>query len=333
MEQQLKIDFEKFVKSTNFSKKNIELKRDSFDHFIKNGFPNKRDENWRFSDLNRIISTNIKNLSFYANLSKSNKIDQSSYINNLQHNKIILINGTIEKIDFNHEDKNKIEIIDNLELQIEKKKINSLVSLNNAFVNKGCKLIIKKNYQLKKPFVVYNFTNKDLISKNINVRFDIVLEENSSLKLIDFFYDKSKNNFINIFYNIHVCKNSVFKNYKIDKNSNSNLKYFYNNVNQETNSLSEIFVLSSGSDFLKNEINCNLNGRHASVFINGIFNIEKKKHHEIKTNINHLIENTKSYQLIKGILKDNSKAVFQGKIFVDAKAQKTDGYQLSKAIQ
>jgi len=45
-----------------------------------------------------------------------------------------------------------------------------------------------------------------------------------------------------------------------------------------------------------------------------------------------LAEYTKSYQLIKGVLEDNSKAVYQGKIFVNSKAQKTDGYQLSKAI-
>jgi len=45
-----------------------------------------------------------------------------------------------------------------------------------------------------------------------------------------------------------------------------------------------------------------------------------------------LAENTKSYQLIKSVLNDNSKGVYQGKIFVNSKAQKTDGYQLSKAL-
>ena len=61
-------------------------------------------------------------------------------------------------------------------------------------------------------------------------------------------------------------------------------------------------------------------------------NLNNSKHHEIKTNINHLVENTKSYQLVKSVLNDNSKGVYQGKIFVDSKAQKTDGYQLSKAL-
>ena len=36
--------------------------------------------------------------------------------------------------------------------------------------------------------------------------------------------------------------------------------------------------------------------------------------------------------LIKSVLNDNSKGVYQGKIFVNSRAQKTDGYQLSKAL-
>ena len=45
-----------------------------------------------------------------------------------------------------------------------------------------------------------------------------------------------------------------------------------------------------------------------------------------------MAENTKSYQLIKSVLDNSSKAVYQGKIYVHQDAQKTDGYQLSKAI-
>ena len=76
--------------------------------------------------------------------------------------------------------------------------------------------------------VIYNITNKDLVSKSINLKFDILLEENSSLKLIEFSNDKSTTNFININYNFDVQKNSILKNYKIDNNSNNNIKYCFN---------------------------------------------------------------------------------------------------------
>ena len=74
MKEQLKTDFEKLIKSSNLSKKNVELKKENFNYFFENGFPNKREENWKFSDLNQIISKNIKNLSFYNDLSKPNKM-------------------------------------------------------------------------------------------------------------------------------------------------------------------------------------------------------------------------------------------------------------------
>ena len=106
----------------------------------------------------------------------------------------------------------------------------------------------------------------------------------------------------------------------------------FNNIKQSSNSVSETFYLSKGSTFSKNEIFCDLKGEHASAFVNGIFSLNKSKHHEIKAKINHLVENTKSYQLVKSVLENKSRSVYQGKIYVDSKAQKTDGYQLSKAI-
>ncbi len=332
MEEQLKIDFEKLLETSNFSKKNIEIKRKNFENFIEKGFPNRREENWKFSDLNQIISKNIKNLSFYNDLSKQNKIDDSIFIDGLEHNKLVFVNGRIENIEFDYEEKNKIEILDDLVLEKSNNANNSLLFLNNAFVSKYFKLIVKKNYSLKKPLVIYNITNKDLVSKSINLKVDILLEENSSLKVIEFSNDESTTNFININYKFDLQKNAIIKNYKIDNNSNSNVKYSFSNFNQDSNSVTEIFLLSSGSEFTKNEINCNLNGKYSSAFVNGVFILDKTKHHEIKTNINHLVKDTKSYQLIKGVLEDTSKAVYQGKIFVDSRAQKTDGYQLSKAI-
>jgi len=164
------------------------------------------------------------------------------------------------------------------------------------------------------------------------LRLEFELEQNSSLKLIDFFNDTSEKNFINVLYNFDLKKNAILKNYKIDKLKNKNIKYSYNNINQDENSISETFIYSAGSNFLKNEINCNLNGKYSSAFVNGIFSLIDNQQHEVRTTINHLSENTKSYQLIKGVLGKESKAIYQGKIFVKSIAQKTDGYQLSKAI-
>mgnify|MGYP001243643004 CR=1 FL=1 len=331
MKEQLKSDFEKILRISNFSEKDIKFKKDHLNKFIENGFPNRKLENWKFIDLSQIIKNDIGELGFYNDYSETNKVDTSIFIDGLEHNKIIFINGRIEKIDFNYEDKDKIEINDDFKTRDKLVNDNSLIDLNNAFRNKHYKISIKKDYSTKKPLIIYHLTNENSQFKNINLRLDFELESNSSLRLIDFFDDTSDKNFVNILYNFELKKDSILKNYKIDKRLNENLKYSFNNINQEKNSISETFIFSAGSNYFKNEINCNLKGEYSSAFINGIFSLKDKKH-EIRTTINHLVENTKSYQLIKSVLGKNSKAAYQGRIYVDSKAQKTDGYQLSKAI-
>jgi len=332
MEEQLKIDFEKKLKDFSYSDQEKKFKETNFKEFLKQGFPNRKLENWKFSDLNQIIKSNIGELTFYNDYKKENQIDKIELISELEHNKIIIVDGKIEKIDFKFEDKDKIEILVEQGEETIKENINSLINLNNAFSNKFCKIIIKKNYSLKKPLVIYHSTNKNTQSKNTNSRIDFKLEENACLRLIDIFKDNTEKNFLNIYYNFELDKSSILKNYKIDKSINNNVKYSYNNVKQQANSISETFILSSGSKFFKNEINCDLLGQHSSAFVNGIFDLDDENHHEIKSNINHLVENTKSYQLVKSVLEKKSKAVYQGKIFVSSEAQKTDGYQLSNAI-
>ena len=332
MTEQLKKDFDKISKLSGISSKDIEFKRKYLKKFIENGFPNRKQENWKFLDINQIIKKNIGDLNFFNDYSSPNKIDTSIFVDGLEHNKIIFINGRIEKIDFNYEENNKIEISDKIEKKNTFDNENPLIDLNNAFTNKTFKIVIKENYSLKKPLIIYHTTNKKIKSKSINLRLDFELGQNSSLRLIDFFTDNTDKNFVNILYNFNLKKDSILKNYKIDKFRNDNLKYSFNNIEQETNSISETFILSAGSNYFKNEVNCNLKGKYSSAFVNGVFSLKENQQHEIRTTINHLVENTKSYQLIKGVLDKLSKAAYQGKIFVNSKAQKTDGYQLSKAI-
>ncbi len=332
MNEQLQLDFDKIIKTLKISEKEIQLKKSFLKKFINNGFPNKKQEDWKFLDISQIIKKNIGDLSFFNDYSLPNEIDQSIFVSGLEHNKIIFINGRIEKIDFNYEDQNQIEINEEIGKNITFDYKNSLIDLNNAFTNKVFKIILKKNYSIKKPLIIYHLTNYKIKSKNVNLSLNFELEENSSLRLIDYFSDSTNKNFVNILYNFNLKKNSILKNYKLDKFRNNNLKYSFNNIEQDDNSISETFILSAGSDYFKNEVNCNLNGEYSSAFINGIFSLKENQQHEIRSTINHLVEKTKSYQLIKSVLGKNSKSAYQGRIFVNSIAQKTDGYQLSKAI-
>ena len=285
MKEQLQKDFDNIIKDFSLSQKDIEIKKFFLDNFINRGFPNKKEEDWKFSDLNQIIKKNIGELSFYNDYKTTNKVDTSIFVDGLEHNKIVFINGRIEKIDFDYEKKDQIEIIDQSET-INEFNNNSLSDLNNAFTNKSFKILVKEGYQLAKPLIVYHTTNAKIWSKNINLRLDFELNKDSSLRIIDLFNDTSEKNFLNIFYNFELKENAILKNYKVDKFENKNIKYSFNNIDQEKNSISETFILSSGSNFVKNEINCNLKGKYSSAFVNGIFLLMSGQQHEIRSTIN-----------------------------------------------
>ncbi|MDB3946982.1 Fe-S cluster assembly protein SufD, partial [Candidatus Pelagibacter sp.] len=254
-----------------------------------------------------------------------------NFINEFDHNKIVFVDGKISKVDFSYENEDKISLEKDLELDNELNE-NVLLNFNTAFLSNYIKITINKGYQFKKPLILYNYLTPDLESHCFNMRLDINLEDDASVDVLNISNKNIKNNFLNFRQNISIGKNSVLKNYNLDINPTSNIKYSFKDISLDKNSHLEYFIYSKGSKFAKHDINCSLNNDYGSVALNGIIDLDNKKHHEIKTVINHNKENCKSYQLIKSVLSDNSKGVYQGKIYVNSVAQKTDGYQLSRAL-
>ena len=309
---------------------NTKERKEHFFKFVESGFPSKKLEDWKFSDLKSIINKNIKELKFGFNTIE-NKSYNLKYIKNFEHSKIVILNGEFLSADILDIDKNKIEI-KNENLIFSESLNEPLNNLNKAFASRLIKLNVLEDKIVEKPLVIYHICDLDNKTNLINTRFELTLHKNSSLSTLNLFEDKSVSCFNNHNFNILINKNSNLKNYIFDLNKNQNLRYSFTNIDIYENSNSENFIYSSGSKFSKYEINTNLKEKYSSAFINGIINLDKNNHHEIKTNINHLAENTKSYQLIKSVLNDKSTGVYQGKIFVNDQAQKTDGYQLSKAL-
>ena len=147
--ENFKSDFEKTLKESNLSEKEIAFKNLNAKEFSSHGFPNRKDEDWKFSDINQIIKKEIGELSFYTEQLKKGEIDKDIFLNEIEHNKLVFKNGQFVHIDFNSEDKDKIEFLDNQNNLDEQLAENSLINLNNALVNKSFKLLIKKNYQIK----------------------------------------------------------------------------------------------------------------------------------------------------------------------------------------
>ena len=135
--QNFKTDFEKTLKESNLSEKEIAFKNLNAKEFSNKGFPNREHEDWKFFDINQIINKEIGELKFYSEQSEKSGLDKDILINQIEHNKLVFINGQLEKFDFNSEDKSKIEFLDNQNNLDEQLVENSLINLNNALSKKS----------------------------------------------------------------------------------------------------------------------------------------------------------------------------------------------------
>ena len=316
----------KIDKINDLSPEEVSLRKKNLDLFYQTGFPNKKNEDWKFSDLNSILNNNfnkIVNNDFLPIETEFKIIDE------FKHNFISLLNGKLISNDFSFEEKNKISI-DNFtyknELSLGSK--NSLYFLNNALATGGFSLEISKNYKLKKPLVIYNNFSNSLKETLINYKNSIILNENSELNLINYINNSSKENFmVNTIENIKIKKDSLLKNILVNNSKCNGYFYKYIKSDLEKNSTFENYLLPSGFKFNKLDIEINLNEENSNSSVFSALNLINNEHQEIKTRINHNAPNCNSFQKVKNVLNDESKGVYQGKIFVKNIAQKTDAYK------
>ena len=114
---------------------------------MDNGLPNKRDENWKFTDLSSIVSKNFKNINNNLDFKLNEKID---LINDFEHNNIILVNGHLHSSKMNFEDEGKVKIEElNSSENLNYQSNNNLFFLNKALSLGGFNLEIKKTINVK----------------------------------------------------------------------------------------------------------------------------------------------------------------------------------------
>jgi len=87
-----------------------------------------------------------------------------------------------------------------------------------------------------------------------------------------------------------------------------------------------------GSNLTKNFSEIDLIGEGAVGKMSGFYFTDGKQHLDHDTQQNHLAPHTTSDLLFKGALKDSSRSVWQGMIYVAPGAQKTDGYQANRNL-
>ena len=181
--------------------------------------------------------------------------------------------------------------------------------------------------------IIYNLFTSELNENFLNFRNKITVKKNSEIHIIELNINNAKKNFFsNTYEDLKLENSAVLK--KISIHSNKSQGYFHKYSSSDLSSRSNYssYIFPSGPKFNKLDLKINLNGENSEYNLKAATFLSQKEHQEIKTRINHLVPNCKSYQKVKSVVDSESKGVYQGKIYVQDVAQKTNAYQLSKAI-
>lgn len=94
----------------------------------------------------------------------------------------------------------------------------------------------------------------------------------------------------------------------------------------------EGFALETGRGLARRETEVSIDGAHADLFLGGAYLGRGASHQDNTTLVTHDAPNARSRQNFRGVLSDESRGVFQGKVLVSMGAQGTDGQQQHKAL-
>ena len=331
MLENFKIDASEIDKIKIFTNEEKNFRLKNLNYFNDTGFPNRKIEDWKFTDLKNIVSKNFNKLDFKSKKNSEPKID---FLKSFDHNYLIVVNGELSSSNFEFEQEDKITVKNFINENFSgKKEHNPLICLNHALSDKGYFLKVEDDYKFKKILVIYNLYTSDLDENILNNKNKIQVGKNSELHTFEFAINKSKKNFFNnVYENIILEDSAIFKSISIQNERSQGYfhKFSKNKLSSRSNYSS--FIFPSGFRFNKLDLEFDLEGEHCECNVQAASFLSRNDHQEIKTKVNHLAPNCKSYQRVKNVLDSESKGIYQGKVFVKDVAQKTDAYQLSKAI-
>ncbi len=92
------------------------------------------------------------------------------------------------------------------------------------------------------------------------------------------------------------------------------------------------FTLNAGAKLARNEMHVVLAGPRAAAHMNGVQLISDGQHADTTSALDHAAPDCASRQTYKTVLSGRSRGVFQGRIHVHQVAQRTDGYQMNQAL-
>ena len=322
-----------------------EMRSQAIDVFEKNGFPTRKDEEWKYTSLKSLLKNN-----YSVFPKKESALDfkdvKRYFIHDIDSYKVVFIDGIYSS----HLSETTHEGIDvclmsaalskpKYKATIDKyfnkvaEKDDSLTSLNTAFSYEGAYIKIPKGKVAEKPIQIVHFSTGNESAIMLQPRNLIVVEENANVQIIERHQSLTSNEVLtNSVTEIFVGKAGFVDYYKIQNDLTSASLIDNTYISQDRNSNASVHTFSFGGSITRNNLNYYHEGEHIESTLKGITIIGGKQHVDHHTLVHHSQPNCESHQDYKGIYSEKSTGVFNGKVFVDKIAQKTNAFQQNNNI-
>lgn len=314
-------------------------------NFENKGFPTKKDEAWKYTSLNAILKNDFTVFSKQDNAVEFNHV-KKYFLHEIDTYKVVFIDGvfsshlsstTHEGIDVclmsSALTKPKYKmVIDTYFNQIANRE-ESLTSLNTAFAIEGAYINIPKSKVADKPIEIMYFSTGNEAALLVQPRNLVIVGENSHVQIIERHQSLTENPVLtNSVTEIFAQKRAIVDYYKIQNDTLEANLIDNTFVSQQKESHVSVHTFSFGGNLTRNNLNFYHFGEHLTSTLNGITIIGEKQHVDHYTLVKHSTPNCESFQDYKGIYSDRSTGVFNGKVFVEKDAQKTNAFQKSNNI-
>lgn len=210
---------------------------------------------------------------------------------------------------------------------------NGLAALNTAFLQSGLFLCIPSGVNVETPIQVTFLTDADEADKASFPRLLVVAEENSSATLIENFVStRNQQCFTNAVAEVVLKEGARLEHYRMQRESG---RAFHTSITSASLGRSSSYNTTSinlGGRLSRHDISVVLDHEGAECWVDGLYLAGADQHTDTHSVIDHQQPHCTSHQLYKGILDDNARAVFNGKVFVREGAQKTDAMQTNKNL-
>ena len=201
-------------------------------------------------------------------------------------------------------------------------------ALNTAFFNEGALIFVPRGTVLREPIQLVFYTSASAADAHLCPRVVVVVEEDGEATVVESFLSGDKASyFTNTFTDVVLGKSARLEHYKHQAESIRAFHVATLQVHQDSHSSISSHALSVGGALARTDIEVTMAGVDAECTLNGLYLVGGRQHVDFHTRIEHVAPGSVSREHYRGIIDGRARAVFNGKVYVHPKAQKTDAQQ------